>query len=515
MEIPMDFHSILFQKKDDRIRAEKAVAPPFFGDLNLDQFVASITAPKQAYNLRPFYYTLLRDTDAISYRHEVLKDLDDRDVLQYVNGFAQDIRRMYEHLEQSSKLSYQHQKQTWFLEAVTIYCEAIPRLADALSTADLESRGLSGFRHYLLNYTESPGFTGLQSDTQQLKADLATIEYCVLIDGDTFKVRKYESEPDYSHEIEETFQKFQQGAVKDHRLKFSEWVQMNHVEAKIEEFVSFLFPEIFARLDQYCANQASYLDETIATFDREIQFYVAYLDYTELLKQAGLKFCYPRVSDASKEVSNYEGFDLVLATKLVGQEKRVVCNDFYLQGEERILVVSGPNQGGKTTFSRTFGQVHYLASIGCCVPGRAARLLLCDELFTHFEREEQMNNLRGKLQDDLVRTRQILDAATANSIIIMNEIFTSTTLRDATFLSEKLMARISELGCLCIWVTFIDELASFDEHVVSMTSTVVAQDPTRRTFKVIRRPADGLSYALSIAEKYQLTYQQLKDSLRS
>ena len=511
----MDFHSVLFLKNDDRKRADKAEAPPFFGDLNLDQFVDSITASKQGYNLRALYYTLLRDVDAISYRHEVLKDLEDRDAIQHINRFAQEIRRMSEHLEQSSKLTYKRQKQAWFLDAVAIYSEAVPRLADALSTSDLESRGLSGFRDYLLNYTESPGFLALQSDTQHLKADLATIDYCVLIDGDTCTVRKYESEPDYSVEIEETFQKFKQGAAKDHRLQVSEWVQMNHVEAKIEELVSLLFPEIFMRLDGYCAKHADYLDQTIATFDREIQFYVAYLDYTQRLKQAGLKFCYPRVSSTSGEVSNHEGFDLVLASKLVAQDKPVVCNEFYLEGEERILVVSGPNQGGKTTFSRTFGQLHYLASVGCFVPGRAARLPLCDNLFTHFEREEQMQNLRGKLQDDLVRARQILDAATSNSVIIMNEIFTSTTLRDATFLSGKLMGRISELRCPCVWVTFIEELASFDGHAVSMTSMVVSQDPTRRTFKVIRRPADGLSYALSIAEKYQLTYQQLKNSMRS
>jgi DNA mismatch repair protein MutS len=511
----MGYHSVLFRNEDDRIRAEKAVQPDFFRDLNLDQLVDSITASKQAYNLRVFYYLPLRDVDAIVYRHEVLKDIEDKDAFQHIKRFAQGMRSMREHLDQSSKLSYKHQKQAWFLDAVGIYCDAISQLTDRLSTADLESRGLSGFRDYLLNYTESEGFVSLQSETQKIKTGLSTIEYCVLIDGDTFKVRKYESEPDYSAEIEETFDKFKQGAVKDHRLKFSEWVQMNHVEAKIEEFVSFLFPEIFASLDGYCARNSAYLDETIAIFDREIQFYVAYLEYTEPLKQAGLKFCYPRVSSASKEASNYEGFDLVLASKLVGQEKPVVCNDFYLEGEERIIVVSGPNQGGKTTFCRTFGQLHYLASIGSFIPGRAAELFLCDKLFAHFEREEQMENLRGKLQDDLVRARHILDGATSNSIIVLNEIFTSTTLRDATFLSQKLMERISEMGCLCVWVTFIEELASFDEHVVSMTSTVAPKDPTSRTFKVIRRAADGLSYALSIAEKYELTYQQLKARITS
>ncbi len=511
----MTFHSILIENTQDSSKKETPEAPDFFIDLNLDQVINAITAGRQAYNLNPFFYTSLNDIGTINYRHAIFQDIENKTLFGAIKSFVQKMNAMRLDLSLIDKLHYKYHKEGWFLEAVENYCEAVNCLAHDLSVINLKSRGLLAFLEYLTNYANSVSFTTLLAEMKKLKTDLSTVKYCVLIKDNCVNVRKYESEIDYSPEVEKTFEKFKQGAVNDYRAKLPIGSGMNHVEAQILDLVTKLYPDIFLNLDNYCAKHGNYLDETINVFDREIQFYIAYLEYVEVLKRSGLKFCYPQISNQSKEIYDYEGFDLALANKLITENSSVVCNDFYMKDKERIFVVSGPNQGGKTTFARTFGQLHYLASLGCPVPGREARLFLFDRLFTHFEKEENIKNLRGKLQDDLVRIHYILNQATSNSIIIMNEIFTSTTLKDAVFLGKMIMEKIIQLDLLGVCVTFIDEWASLSEKTVSMVSTVVPENPVLRTYKIVRSPADGLSYAMSIAEKHRLTYHCLRERIKT
>ena len=157
--------------------------------------------------------------------------------------------------------------------------------------------------------------------------------------------------------------------------------------------------------------------------------------------------------------------------------------------------------------------MHHLASLGLPVPGSTATLHLADAVLTHFEREESVADRRSKLEDDLVRVRDLLGAATSASVIVLNEIFSSTTLDDAVFLAGEVLRRVVALDVLCVLVTFLDELVALSPTIVSAVSTVVPDDPARRTFEIVRRSADGRSYALAIAEKHRLTYAALSDRL--
>jgi DNA mismatch repair protein MutS len=505
--------SVLFDVAVDRSHAQQAPLPSYFTDFNLDQIVDALSALGSEHDLKAFFCYPLTRVDAVQYRHEVFQDLHSPELLLSIRSFAERMHDVRGHLMRAGKLRDHHHKEAWFLHAAQAYCAAVIAFAAELASVSLRSRALCDFRHYLLRYAEGHPFVALSADTKGLGVDLSAVRYSVLIKANRFSVRNYDDESDYSAEIEETFARFAQGGVKDYRAKFEPSPDLNHIEAKILEFVAQLNPVLFDRLDRYCTENHDFIDATIATFDREIHFYITYIDHVAELQRAGLRFCYPRVSTTSKESRNREGFDLALAKKLVDANAAVVCNDFSLRGKERIIVITGPNQGGKTTFARSFGQLHYLAALGCPVPGCEAELFLFDRLFAHFERQERVENLRGKLEDDLVRIHSILERATPNSIVVMNEVFTSTTLQDEAFLSQRVMERLVELDCLCVWVTFVEELASYAEQTVSMASTVVANNPTVRTFKIVRQPADGLAYAMAIAEKYGLTFERVKERI--
>jgi DNA mismatch repair protein MutS len=489
--------------------------PAFFADLHLDQVTRWALAGREEYDLASFFWRPLPRAEDVRYRQEVARDLEKPEVARSVRGFAEKMRWARTYLRGMEKLEGPRYQEGWFLDAAESYCAAVRALADGFERAGLSSRALKALQAYLATYTASTGFSSLEAQVRRLKEGLAEVGYCLLIRGRRVTVKPYESETDLSQEIEATFVKFRNGVARDFRAEFRDLRDANHVHAQVLERVARLYPELFASLRDFCSKHQDFVDGTVAAFDREVQFYLAYLEFLEPLKALGLPFCYPQVSETSQDIEAKAAFDIALAKVLADRGRLVVTNDIELTGAERVLVVTGPNQGGKTTFARMFGQLHFLASLGLPVPGEHARLFLADRVFCHFERAERLDTLHGKLVDELNRVRATFEEATGHSLLVMNETFSSTTLTDSRFIGQKVLQQVSELGALCVYVTFVDELASLNEATVSMVAEVDPEDPDVRTFKVTRKPADGRAYAKALARKYGLAYSPLRERVRA
>ena len=509
------FTSILFPPGIEQPPPTATEPPACFIDLNLDQVVSAMADKRDEDVLRPIFYASYRDVDIARYRQAVFTDLDRSDVFQAFPTFCDAMQTVRANLNYAGKISYKCHRHMVILRAIGLYCDTVTSLASNLASFALELSGLRSLQAYLQTYINSLAHSRLATETRELQDIISKLSYGMLFRGDKATLRKYADEPDYTATILERFERFRETHVKPPAPpRPKDDFSLNHIEEGILEFVGRLFAREFRTLAEYVARHTEFIDGAIARFDREIGFFIAYRTFIDPLKELGLPFCYPDVSATSKETEVTGSFDLALAAKLLRENRAVISNDFFLHDPERLLVVSGPNQGGKTTFARMFGQLHFLAGLGCPVPGQQARLFLPDRIFTHFEREEDITNLRGKLEDELVRLHETCQSMTSDSVIILNEIFNSTSLDDQILLSTKILESILATDAIGLCVTFVDSLSRLSEKTASMVSTVTPEDPAQRTFLIIRKPADGLAYALSLAEKRGVTYEQLRTRVR-
>jgi hypothetical protein len=242
--------SVLFEQPQPIQAGSGAREPPsFFRDLHLDQVVKSVLAGREDYDLASFFYSPLQSAAAVRYRQEVMKDLEKPELARSVRSFAERIARTRSYLRGMGQVEDRYYKQGWFLDAAENYCAAVTGLLDDLGRLPVGARALNLLQEYLGNYAATGEFVSLGAQVRQLRADLADVQYCLLIKGARVTVNAYDGEPDYSAEIMETFARFRQSGVKDFRKEFRDQRDANHVQAQVLARVAGLYPDIFARME--------------------------------------------------------------------------------------------------------------------------------------------------------------------------------------------------------------------------------------------------------------------------
>ena len=180
--------------------------PAYFADLNLDQLVRSVIGGRQEYDLGPFFYTRLSTPEAIVYRHEALRDLEDGRTHEAISSFADRMSSMRRQLEASARLRYPVQRQAQHLAACTTYLGAVRTLTDDLEAAAVHSPALGALRDYLDRYVRSSSFAALQTDADHVRSLIADVRYRLHISGARVEVSRPEpGEGDYAADVTGTF----------------------------------------------------------------------------------------------------------------------------------------------------------------------------------------------------------------------------------------------------------------------------------------------------------------------
>lgn len=483
--------------------------PGYFADLQLDQLVEAVVAGRERHNLQPAFSVRLQDPAAVEQRQAVFDDLQDDRLRTALRGFCDGLARYERQIEAVTRVRHPQQSQRWRLSAITSYVDVVDAVTTALDGAAVSSAGLREWRAWLRRYGADPGFGEMAAGAKALVAELESLRYTLSISGDGITASPFADQEDLNAGTLATFERFDTEEVGPHQFDLRAGAEMNELHAAVLDLVVKLFPDVFDRVARFVDQYAEVRHPVIDVVERELQFAAAWLDFIAPLRRAGLPFCIPELRPSGRlEVTGT--FDVSLAHSLVADERLPVTNDVTLRGDESVLVVTGPNQGGKTTFARTVGQLYHLAALGLPVPGRFVALHLPDAILTHFDQGDRADDLRSRLEDEVTRMAQMLPTISDRSVVILNEMFSSTTFVDARTMSVDVLSAVLAAGAVGVCVTFVDELSTLDPRVVSLVTGIDEHDPTKRTFTVTRGRADGEAHALALATKYGLTHDQLR-----
>ena len=204
--------------------------------------------------------------------------------------------------------------------------------------------------------------------------------------------------------------------------------------------------------------------------------------------------------------------------KLIATEKagNVVPNDLSFDREKRIYVLTGANRGGKTTVTQAIGQLFLLAQSGIYVPGTRFRFDPADQVLTHFPADEDKTLDLGRLGEECRRFRELYSRCTADSLLLLNETFSTTSFEEGYFIAADAVRAILRIGTRTIYNTHmhklaqdLDEAINTEEGEGKAVSLVAETKEGRHSFRVMIAPPEGQSFARDIAEKYGVTYERL------
>jgi hypothetical protein len=188
----------------------------------------------------------------------------------------------------------------------------------------------------------------------------------------------------------------------------------------------------------------------------ELAFYVGCLNLHARLASRGEPTCFPQPEPAGGRRLRFSGlYDVSLALSM---DRRLVGNAVDCDGKS-LVVITGANQGGKSSFLRGLGLAQLMMQCGMFVGAESFAAELCPALYTHFKREEDATMKSGKLDEELARMSEIVDDLAPNSLVLFNESFSATNEREGSEIARQIVRALLEGGVKVFFVTHLYDFA--------------------------------------------------------
>jgi DNA mismatch repair ATPase MutS len=533
-------------------------------DLNLHALIRQLSlAPQYETLTRNILLHLSTDESVIRYRQAILADVLRSARLQtQLESALTAIETLESYLSQPQWRESPLQQVAWRLSELENYVSCVTLLAQILQDAgsDLHSDGFCRLRDHLQAMTQTDLFQQLQAELPSLLEKIrhiASITIGINLDSQmrpttamlvSINTQKFAEETLMSR----LFGKRQRDTSADSitgvgKLHDSRAVNMGGANIQIElskrdsPFMPPLFRDLAILLDETSRPMVESLRkythisaQFLIALKAEIAFYVGAAKLTQLLIAAGLPLCQPDVAPMADRMMRLSSmYNITLALQLRGRHPQLadvmVKNEVHFDTDGRIFILTGPNQGGKTTYTQGVGLAQVLFQAGLLVPAASACLSPVDGIYTHFATEERPDLESGRLGEEARRLHRIFERATPHSLILLNESLASTSLTEGLHLARDVVRVLRVLGVRAIFATHLHDLAlecdtlnittAGDSVLVSLVSLVEIDrnpegDVIRRTYRIRRGAPPGKSYAIELAAKYGISYDQLTALLK-
>lgn len=498
----------------------ESLPPGFFGDLQLDGVCRAIAAKYKEFDILKYFYTIPDSPEISRYRQNVYRDIERN------NGIVLSLTK-YLNLLLACETCFSYfqqvkddvKKGSYLLLSCRHYLSALELLHETLVHAAITSEGFSTCLRLLDETFADAGFQSFRETVQKSFTDIEQLTLNLLIRGKVISVWEND-EPDaptvterlirFVHAFDVPVEEGWAEQPEAVRNPFPSPLETGPLENTIIDILKRSHPGVFEMLQSFASLDFSPQHDQFIGLKDEIAFYISFYEFEQQLNTVGFRLAFPDIrEDAGLDVHGV--YDLALAWKSRFTKQEIITNDISYRADKSFLVITGPNQGGKTTLARALGQCVYFMLIGLKVPCHTMTARFFARILTHFEVEESVETGAGKLKEELQRLKPMIRLYSQNSFVILNELFTTATTYDAKIMAKKVMKHFIDNQCLGIYVTHIQELAdeTAQKGIQSMVAQVNESDPSLRTFKIIPKEAEGLGYSDSIVKKYGLGLKQV------